>query len=153
MSRKPMKPLLLKIIGFLFVGVGIYGLINIIIGIQTLGVTFAIGLYSFAISAIISIPCLADGFRPDIERKKARKEAQKYNSYVQQEEPELDPQEPIQAEPEEIAQAIKDIVIETLEQNTVETNEGKKPVKYCIDCGCAIDKNSNFCKICGKEQE
>ena len=152
MSKKPLKPLFLKIIGFIFVAVGIYGIVNIIIGIQTLGVTFVIGLYLFAISTIISIPCLADGFRLDIERKKAEKYAQKHNNYRQQE-IEQDPQEPEKSEQEEIAEAIKEIVIETIEQNTVNTSEGKKPVKYCIDCGCAIDKNSNFCKICGKEQE
>ena len=149
MSKKPMKPTLLKIIGFIFVAVAIYGLINIIVGMQTLGPQFVVGLYSFALSVIICIPCLADGFRPDIERKRARKNIQQYQATYTEPEVEEEPA----PEPEEIAQAIKDIVIETIEQNTVETNEGKKPVKYCIGCGCAIDKNSNYCKICGKEQE
>ncbi len=140
---------MLKIIGFIFVAVALYGIINIIIGYKSLGGQFIFGLYSFALSTIIAIPCLADGFRPDIERKKARKNSHHY----QASEYDTEVQEPVSTESEEIAQAIKDIVIETIEQNTVDTNEGKKPVKYCIDCGCAIDKNSNFCKICGKEQD
>ena len=107
-------------------------------------------IYSFSLSIIVAIPCLADGFRPEKERKKARKELENYQNYYT-EEPAIE--QPVETETNEIAQAIKDIVIETIEQNTVDTSEGKKPVKYCIDCGCAIDKNSNFCKICGKEQE
>ena len=150
MSKKSLKPTFLKIIGFLFVGVAIYGVVNIVIGIKTLGVSFVIGLYSFALSVIIAIPCLADGFRPDIERKRANKIAKEnQQSYSD----ELDEAVEDPDAPNEIEQAIKDIVIETIEQNTVDTHEGKKPVKYCIECGCAIDKNSNFCKICGKEQE
>lgn len=150
MSKKTTNPTFLKVIGFIFVGVALYGLINIIIGIRTLGINFVIGLYSFAISIIIAIPCLADGFRPEKERKQAKKELENYQKYYS-EEPAIE--QPAEPETNEIAQAIKDIVIETIEQNTVDTSEGKKPVKYCIDCGCAIDKNSNFCKICGKEQE
>jgi hypothetical protein len=155
MSRKTFKPLLLKIIGFIFVGVAIFGVANIIIGIKTLSVQFTIGLYSVALGAIICIPCLADGFRPEIERSKAKK-AEKLYQPTYTEESTLPDEEEYVADPDalnDIEQAIKDIVVETIEQNTVNTNEGKKPIKYCIECGCAIDKNSNYCKICGREQE
>lgn len=155
MFRKPLNTLLLKILGFIFVGVAIFGIINIVIGVKTFNDEFIntkliVGLYSFTLSCIISIPCLVDGFRPNLEKRKASKKYIDNNSYANNN-TSSDITET--GDPEDISKTIKDIVIESIEQNTVKTSDGKKPIKYCIECGCAIDKNSNFCKICGKEQD
>ena len=134
------KQILLLIIGCLSLATTITGLIMIIIGIGVYGATFVIGLYMFAISAIVCIPCLSDAYRLFKSNKNTTAEKQDYSNEQLQNSPKN----------QDMIDEIKDIVVETIEQNT--TVE-KIEEKYCINCGCAIDKNSNFCKICGKEQE
>ena len=134
------KQILLLIAGCISLATTITGLIMIIIGIGVYGATFVVGLYMFAISVIICIPCLADAHRlfkstkHDIEQKQEYSNEQANNS----------------TENNDMIEVIKDIVVETIEQNT---STDKSEEKYCTNCGCAIDKNSNFCKICGKEQD
>lgn len=135
------KQILLLIAGCLSLATTITGLIMIIIGIGVYGATFVIGLYMFAISAIVCIPCLADANRLFKSTKKDKEEQQEYSN----EQPNTS------SENQEMIEVIKDIVVETIEQNT--TTSDSTAVKYCTSCGCAIDKNSNFCKLCGKEQD
>ena len=143
------KAILLLIAGCITLATTLAGLIMIIIGLGshsgTYNATFAIGLYMFALSLIACIPCLVDAKR---EFKQIRSEKQ---SVILEAENSGD--EDTELEKEEVVQTIKEIVAETIAQTTMDTGDGHKPVKYCTDCGCAIDKNSNYCKICGKEQE
>lgn len=143
------KAILLLIAGCITLATTIAGLIMIIIGIGQFSTVFVIGLYLFALSVIVCVPCLADANR-EFKTIKREKIANSMSDSTNDNEEAEDEE----AAKTEMVQAIKDIVVETIEQSNNEPlNTPSKPVKYCIACGCAIDKNSNFCKICGKEQE
>ena len=145
------KAILLLIAGCLTLASTIAGLILIIFGISTYAynATFTIGLYMFALSLIVCIPCLADANRGFKAYHKEKFESQPVD--VDESEEAEDEEKP--ANTAEVVQAIKDMVIDAIEQNGNTVSSEHKPVKYCSECGCAIDKNSNYCKICGKEQE
>ena len=144
MKNKTIPPILLLISSCIFGTIALTGLIFIIIGSSELDTIFIIGLYMIAIGCIVFIPCLADFVRLSKERKNESKIGNCNSSKTTP---------PSETNSNEIEKVIKDIVLETIEQNTANSSTAKKPIKYCIDCGCAIDKNSNYCKICGKEQE
>ena len=97
------KQILLLIIGCLSLATTITGLIMIIIGIGVYGATFVIGLYMFAISAIVCIPCLSDAYRLFKSNKNTTAEKQEYSN----EQPNTS------SENQEMIEVIKDIVVET----------------------------------------
>ena len=133
------KSILLLIIGCLTLATTITGLIMIIIGMGTYNTTFVIGLYMFALSVIICIPCMADAIRIFKTAKREDQEIQEYSN-----------EQTVETTVEnDLIQVIK----EAIADNPKEESANKKEVKYCSNCGHAIDRNSNFCKICGKEQE
>ncbi len=143
------KKIKLRIIGFLLLAAAITGAVFVIINLNDMRNTFfIIGLYVFALSTIGCVPCLVDGFR------KSPNQPQKHYEPVVEDTYEDDYRENDATDATEaITDAIAEKVIDKIKEDENKSGVKRRNVKYCIECGCAIDKNSAYCNVCGKEQD
>ena len=131
--------LILKIIGFLAISVAIVGLILIFTGFGDFeSNNFMIGGFMMPFGLVIGMFCLVNGFRPEIT-----KASLKTAKYIQQQNKD---------DIKEIINTTANLNSEAITQTANAFKNGIKDTKFCKHCGAEIDLNSNFCKICGKEQ-
>ena len=123
MKNSNKKSILLLVIACISFATLIAGFILIIIGAKNFNSFFTIGLYIFSISTIVCIPCFVDGIR------QYKKQSHNVDYSV-----------------------INTTNTEHNSPNTTTDEDSSEQAKYCIACGCKIDSKSNFCNICGKNQ-
>ena len=138
--KKPFIFLILKIVGIVGIGLGIFGLVLAINGFGDFeSNNFMIGSFVATFGIFVGIFGLVIGFRPEIS-KMAAKSAR----YIQEE-----TREDLTAMASTSAEIVEDAVTRTASA----VREGLTgDTVYCMHCGAKIDADSKFCKSCGKEQ-
>lgn len=138
--KKPFIFLILKIVGIVGIGLGIFGLVLAINGFGDFeSNNFMIGSFVATFGIFVGIFGLVIGFRPEIS-KMAAKSAR----YIQEE-----TREDLTAMASTSAEIVEDAVTRTASA----VREGLSgDTVYCKHCGAVIDADSKFCKSCGKEQ-
>ena len=138
--KKPVVFLLMKIVGIVGIGLGIFGFVLSINGFGDFeSNNFMIGGFIGVFGLFIGISGLVFGFRPEIS-KMAAKSAR----YIQEE-----TREDLTAMASTGAEIVEDAVTRTASAG----REGLSgDTVYCKHCGAVIDADSKFCKSCGKEQ-
>jgi len=138
-NEKPKHFLILKILGFVFVAVAIWGIILTVTGFGDFeSNNFMIGGMLTALGLFVGIACLVGGFRPEIAKMSA-----KTAKYIQQENKE---------DLTTIASTGAEISSGAITKTAKAIKEGFKDSIFCKHCGAEIDKDSTFCKECGKKQ-
>ena len=138
-NNKPTHFLILKILGFVFIAVGIVGIVLSITGFSDFeSNNYMIGGLLTCFGLFGGVVCLVSGFRPEI-----MKITTKSAKYIQQENKE---------DLTDIANTSADIASGALTKTAKAIKEGIKDNMFCKHCGAEIDKDSKFCKSCGKEQ-
>lgn len=137
--KKPIRFIILKIVGFVGVAVLIAGIVLAIKGFGDFeSNNFMIGTFVAVAGVAIGGACLASGFGPEIAKARA-----KTIRYIQEEN-----KDDLSAIATNNAQIMSDAVTIT----TGAVKDGIKETKFCKHCGEKIDKDSKFCASCGKEQ-
>ena len=138
-NKKPIIFLILKIIGAIFVMVGIVGCVISSKGFGDFeSNNFMIGGIMASIGFFIGISCLATGFIPQMSKLSI-----KTTKYLQQENKE---------DLTDIADTSADIASGAITKTAKAVKTGLKDTIFCKHCGAEIDKDSTFCKSCGKQQ-
>lgn len=137
-NEKPKFFLIFKIIGFIALGIGIFGFIKLITGFGDFDSNnYLIGMFLGPFGIFAAISCLVIGFRPEITKMNT-----KSIKYVQEENKE---------DLKDIATSHAEIHSEAI-SNTVDViKESINETIFCKHCGKKIDANSIFCKYCGKK--
>jgi hypothetical protein len=137
--KKPIRFIILKIVGFVGVAVLIAGIVLAIKGFGDFeSNNFMIGTFVAVAGVAIAGTCLARGFGPEIAKART-----KTIRYIQEEN-----KDDLSAIATNTAQITSDAV--TITAHAVK--DGIKETKFCKHCGEKIDKDSKFCASCGKEQ-
>lgn len=139
MNNKPKHFLILKIVGFLGLAVAITGFVLVFTGFNDFeSNNFLIGSFLVPFGFIATGIGIAIGFSPEIAKMKA-----KSTKYIQEQNKE---------DLTSIASINADISSESVTKTTKAIKKGLTETMYCKHCGAEIDKDSKFCKDCGKEQ-
>ena len=137
--KKPIRFIILKIVGFVGVAVLIAGIVLAINGFGDFeSNNFMIGTFLAVVGVAIAGTCLTSGFGPEIAKARA-----KTIRYIQEEN-----KDDLSAIATNNAQITSDAVKTTVGA----VKEGIKETKVCKHCGEKIDEDSKFCSSCGKEQ-
>ena len=137
--KKPIRFIILKIVGFVGVAVLIAGIVLAINGFGDFeSNNFMIGTFLAVAGVAIAGACLMAGFSPEIAKARA-----KTVRYIQEEN-----KDDFSAIATNNAQIMSDAVKITAHA----VKDGVKETKFCKHCGEKIDKDSKFCSSCGKEQ-
>ena len=137
--KKPIRFIILKIVGFVGVAVLIAGIVLEINGFGDFeSNNFMIGTFLAVAGMAIAATCLVAGFGPEIAKARA-----KTIRYIQEEN-----KDDFSAIATNNAQIMSDAVKTTAGA----AKEGLKETKFCKHCGKKIDEDSKFCSSCGKEQ-
>ena len=138
-NKKPKFLLILKILGFVFIGVAIAGAVIAFKGFGDFeSNNFMLGGIMASIGSFAGISCLFVGFMPAMTKgmtKTAR--------YIQEENKE---------DLKDMANTSAEINSEAITKTARSVKEGLKSTKFCKYCGAEIDSDSVFCSTCGKEQ-
>lgn len=139
MNKKPKILLVLKIFGFIGVGISIAGVVLLITGFGNFeSNNFLIGMFVLVVGFPMASICLGLGFKPEMAKLGA-----KTYKYIQSENKE---------DLKDIANTSAEIINEPAKTIASSIKEGLNQEKiYCKYCGEKIDINSKFCKNCGKE--
>ena len=137
--KKPIFFLIFKILGALGVGIAIFGIVLAITGFGDFeSDNFMIGGILLPVGMMIGVPCLINGFRPEIAKMSTQS-----TRYIQQEN-----QEDLTA----IADTTAEIVEGAVTRTASAVSEGlSQQTVFCKHCGAKIDADSKFCSACGKE--
>lgn len=138
-NKKPKFLLILKILGFVFIGVAIAGAVIAFKGFGDFeSNNFMLGGIMSSLGSFAGISCLVVGFMPAMTKgmtKTAR--------YIQEENKE---------DLKDMANTSAEINSEAITKTARSVKEGLKSTKFCKHCGAEIDSDSVFCSTCGKEQ-
>ena len=138
-NKKPKHLLILKILGFVFVTIGIIGIVLSVKGFGDFSNNnFMIGGMMTCFGFFAGFTCLTFGFLPQMSRMSV-----KTTKYIQQENKE---------DLTEIANTNADIQSDAITMKTKALKKGLKDTMFCKHCGAEIDADSKFCNRCGKEQ-
>lgn len=140
MNKKPIRFLILKILGCLGVALFIFGLVLAIKGFGDFeSNNFMIGAFISTFSLVLSVGCLVSGFKPEITKMTI-----KSSKYIQQENKE---------ELKEIVNTTAEIAKDAVSTTSKAVKDGFTNDKhFCKYCGAQIDSDSIFCNKCGKKQ-
>ena len=137
--KKPIRFIILKIVGFVGVAVLIAGIVLAMNGFGDFeSNNFMIGTFLAVIGVAIAGTCLTSGFGPEIAKARA-----KTIRYIQEEN-----KDDLSA----IATNNEQFTSDAVKTTVGAAKEGIKETKFCKHCGEKIDKDSKFCSSCGKEQ-
>ena len=138
-NKKPIHFLIFKIVGILALGLAVFGFVLLIKGFGDFeSNNYLIGMFLGPIGLFAGIACSILGWRPEIMKMRS-----KSIKYIQEEN-----MEDLKSVATNTATIMEDAVSKTA--NAVK--EGLVENMFCKHCGEAIDKDSKFCKKCGKEQ-
>ena len=138
MKQKPKYLLIFKIIGFIGIGLGVFGLILAFVGFGDFeSNNFMIGSFVAVIGVMMTALGIAIGFGPEIAKARA-----KTLRYIQEEN-----KDDLTAIANNSAEIMSDAVSKTA--NAVAN--GVQKTMFCKHCGARIDADSTFCSRCGKE--
>ena len=138
-NNKPLFFLILKIIGFIGIIIAILGFYFIFTGFGDFeSNNFMIGMFIIPLGIIIGVPCLINGFHPEITKANI-----KSTKYIQEDNKE---------DLKDIADNAADITSDAITKTATAIKNGVKSTKFCKHCGAEIDSDSRFCCKCGKEQ-
>lgn len=142
MSDKHQKPShlrILKIIGFIGIGVLIIGVIMVVSGFRDFNSTrFMLGGFMTSVGLFAGFIGITVGFRPEITKL-----ATKTAKYVQEENKE---------DLTDMADTGADIISGAVKKVASSVNDGMRKSKFCKYCGAEIDEDSLYCSQCGKKQ-
>ena len=137
--KKPIRFIILKIVGFVGVAVLIAGIVLAINGFGDFeSNNFMIGTFLAVAGVAIAGTCLVTGFGPEIAKARANT-----IRYIQEEN-----KDDLSAIATNNAQIMSDAVKITADA----VKDGIRATKFCKHCGEKIDEDSKFCSSCGKEQ-
>ena len=137
--EKPIRFIILKIVGFVGVAVLIAGIVLAMNGFGDFeSNNFMIGTFLAVAGVAIAGTCLATGFGPEIAKARANT-----IRYIQEEN-----KDDFSAIATNNAQIMSDAVKITAGA----VKDGIRATKFCKHCGEKIDEDSKFCSSCGKEQ-
>lgn len=138
-NKKPKFLLILKILGFVFIGVAIAGAVIAFKGFGDFeSNNFMIGGIMASLGSFAGISCLVVGFMPAMTKGMT-----KTAKYIQEENKE---------DLKDMANTSAEINSEAITKTARSVKEGLKSTKFCKYCGAEIDSDSVFCSTCGKEQ-
>ena len=138
-NKKPKYFLVLKIVGFIFLIVGIAG--AVISGLNFGNFDnnlFMVGGIMASVGFFVGFVCFIIGFMPEIQRIGV-----KTSKYIQEQNKE---------DLTDIANTSADISSEAITKSAKAVKKGLEGTKFCKHCGKEIDADSKFCSYCGKEQ-
>jgi len=142
MKNKEIKPIhliILKIVGFIFLGVTIAGIVLSVKSFDdSKSNNYMIGGIMTCFGLFISIACLMCGFRPEIIKMQT-----KTSKYIQNQNKE---------DLKEINTTTAEIKEDAITKTAKAVKKGLKDAKFCKNCGKEIDSDSKFCNYCGTEQ-
>ena len=137
-NKKPKHFLILKIIGFIALGLTILGFVLTFTGFgDHESNNFMIGGFITSFGFFATVICLVSGFRPEITKM-----ATKSAKYIQEENKE---------DLTEIASTTADITGEAVTKTVKAIKKGTKNTMFCKYCGAEIGEDFKFCSKCGKE--
>lgn len=138
-NKKPKFLIVLKILGFVFIGVAIAGAVISAKGFGDFeSNNFMIGGIMASVGAFIGVACLVIGFMPFMARGMT-----KTAKYIQQEN---------KNDLKDMAITSAEIASEAVTKTAKAVKEGIKDSKFCKQCGAEIDSDSIYCSKCGKKQ-
>ena len=138
-NKKPKFLLILKILGFVFIGVAITGAVIAFKGFGDFESNkFMLGGIMSSFGSFAGISCLIVGFMPAMSKGMT-----KTAKYIQEENKE---------NLKDMANTSAEIRGEAITKTVRAIKEGLKSTKFCKHCGAEIDSDSVFCSTCGKEQ-
>lgn len=138
-NKKPKVFFILKVLGFIFVPIGIAGAVLSFSNFGNFNNDyFMIGGIIATLGFFIGLSCLIIGFSLDMKRLSIK--TAKYITDTNKE------------DVRDIVNTAVDIGGEAVTKTIKAVKSGLKDSKYCKYCGAEIDNDSAFCKECGKEQ-
>ena len=138
-NNKPIHFLILKILGFMGVVIAVIGFSLSISGFGDFeSNNFMIGGLMVPFGLMLAVPCLVNGFRPEIAKMNT-----KSIKFIQEENKD---------DLKDIANNTAEITQDAITTTAEAVKKGFQDTKFCKHCGAKIDSDSKFCSKCGKEQ-
>lgn len=139
MKQKPKYLLIFKIVGFIGIALGVFGLILTFVGFGDFESNhFMIGGFLTAFGLFIGVFGLVNGFKPEISKMSTQT-----SKYIQEQNKE---------DLTDMANTSVEIYEEAVTRMAGAVREGlTEETIYCKHCGAKIDADSKFCSQCGKE--
>ena len=139
MSKKPVRFLIFKLVGFVGIIVAIFGIVLSIRGFGDFeSNNFMIGGFLSTFGIITGISCTIIGFGPEIAKARV-----KTAKYIQEEN---------KSDLVTIASNTAEIMSDAVTTTAGAIKDGLQATKFCKHCGAKIDADARFCTVCGKEQ-